>query len=158
MFGWFKKKPPDQQPTFQPDPQVAQIADAYSLDAVDLAARNFGVTLDGSEASVQQVEQMLERLHDEMASAKPPEDRIWTFAQAFGSYVGEVLRKHHGGEWGIVSMDGQSFPGLRQSSGALSWPWGRAHKRLVNGAEDNVWHYYGVLVRPAEPGAAPDRK
>src|SRR5262245_41270518 len=141
---------------FQPDPQVAEIAEAYALDAVDLAARNFGVTLDWSEASVRQVEQMLGRLHDEMVSAQPPEDAVWTFAKAFGSYVGEVLRRHHGGEWGMVSMGGQSFPGLQQVGGALCWPWGKAHKRLVNGPEDNVWHYYSVLVqRPAEPPYAP---
>jgi hypothetical protein len=142
---------------FQPDPQVAEIAEAYALDAVDLAARNFSVALDWSEASVRQVEQMLGRLHDEMASAQPPEDTVWTFAKAFGSYVGEVLRRHHGGEWGMVSMGGQLFPGLQQTGGSLCWPWGKAHKRLVNGPEDNVWHYYSVLVqRPAEPDATAD--
>jgi hypothetical protein len=125
---------------------------------VDLAARNFGVTLDRSEASVKDVEQILGRLHDEMASAKPPEDAIWTFAKAFGSYIGEVLRQHHGGEWGMVSMGGQSFPGLRQASGALCWPWGKAHKRLVDGPDDNVWHYYSVLVGPVEPGDSSERQ
>jgi hypothetical protein len=144
------------QAPFQPDPQVAEIAAAYALDAVDLAARNFSVTLDWSEFSVRQVEQMLGQLHDEMASAQPPEDAVWTFAKAFGSYLGEVLRRHHGGEWGMVSSGGQSFPGLQQTSGALCWPWGKARNRLVNGPEDNVWHYYGVLVGPAEPGAAAD--
>ena len=137
---------------FQPDGQVAEVAEAYALDAVDLATRNFGVTLDWSEASVREVEQMLGRLHDEMASAQPPEDAVWTFAKAFGSYVGEVLRRHHGGVWGMVSMDGQSFPGLQQAGGSLCWPLGRAHKRLTNGPDDNVWHYYNVLVhRPPEP-------
>lgn len=136
--------------SFQPDPQVAEVAAAYALDAVDLASRNFGVALDWSEASVRQVEYMLGRLHDEMASAQPTEKEVWLFAKVFGSYVGEVLRRHHGGEWGTISMGGQSFPGLRQTSGALCWPWGKAHDRLVNGPEDNVWHYYSVLVqRPA---------
>jgi hypothetical protein len=135
------------KPSFQPDPQVAEVAEAYSLDAVDLADRNFGVTLDWSEASVHQVEQVLGRLHDDMAHSRPPEDVVWTFAKAFGSYVGEVLRRHHGGTWGTVSVDGQSFPGLQQSSGGCCWPWGKAHKRLVNGPEDNISHYYSALAR-----------
>src|SRR5262249_33482765 len=59
--------------------------------------RNFGVKLDWSDSSVQKVEQMLGRLHDDMAQSNPPEEAVWTFAKAFGSYVGEVLRKHHGG-------------------------------------------------------------
>jgi hypothetical protein len=92
---------------------------------------------------------MLGRLHDEMANAQPPEDAIWTFAKAFGSYVGEVLRRHRGGEWGMVSMNGQPFPGLQQKNGALCWPWSKVQKRLVNGPEDNVWHYYRVLVQDA---------
>jgi hypothetical protein len=136
--------------SFQPDPQIAEDAEAYALDAVDLAARNFGVALDWSEDSVRQVEQMLGRLHDELARTRPPQDAVWTFAKAFGSYVGEVVRRHHGGEWGTVSMGGQSFPGLEQAGGALCWPWGKAHNRLINGPEDNVWHYYRLLVqRPA---------
>jgi hypothetical protein len=134
---------------FQPDMRVTEIAEAYSLDAIDLAASNFGVTLDWSEASVRKVEEMLGRLHDEMANAQPREDAIWTFAKAFGSYVGEVLRRHHSGEWGMLDMDGQSFPGIQQKNGALCWPWSKAQKRLVNGPEDNVWHYYTVLVQDA---------
>ncbi len=134
---------------FQPDPRVTQIAEAYSLDAIDLAARNFGWTLDWSEPSIRLVEEMLGQLHEEMADEQPPEDAIWTFAKAFGSYLGEVLRRHHGGEWGLVTMDGQSLPGFQQKNGALCWPWSRAQKRLVNGPEDNVWHYYSVLVRDA---------
>jgi hypothetical protein len=133
--------------SFKSDPEVAEVAEAYALDAVDLAARNFGVTLDWSEGSVRQVEQMLGRLHDEMARAQPPQEAVWGFAKSFGSYVGEVLRRHHGGEWGTVTMDGQSFPGLQQAGGDLCWPWGKSHNRLINGPEDNVWHYYSVLVR-----------
>src|SRR6516164_3042192 len=132
---------------FQPDLRVTQIAETYALDAIDLAASNFGIALDWSEASVRQVEEMLARLHDEMASAQPPDAAVWTFAKTFGSYLGEVLRRHHGGTWGMVSMGGQSFPGLRQTSGSLSWPWGKAHKRLVNGPADNVCHYYSMLVQ-----------
>jgi hypothetical protein len=136
-------------PSFQPDAQIAEIAEAYALDAIDLAARNFGIQLDWSEDSIRQVEQMLGRLHDEMAGAQPPEEAVWTFAKAFGSYVGEVLRRHHGGRWGMVNLDGESFAGLQQAGGSLCWPWGKAHKRLVKGPADNLWHYYRILVQSA---------
>jgi hypothetical protein len=131
---------------FQADPQVAEVAEASSLDAVDLAARSFGITLNWSDESVRQVEEMLGRLHDEMAQAQPPEEAIWTFAKAFGSYVGEVLRRHHGGEWGMVRMGEESFPGVQQPGGRLCWPWGRAYKRIVEGPESNMWHYYQLLI------------
>jgi hypothetical protein len=142
--------------SFEPDPQVSRLAEAYALDAVDLAARNFGVALDWSEPSVQQVERMLSRLHEELRRDRPPEDVIWTFAKAFGSYVGEVIRRHRGGEWGMVRIGDERSPGLRQVGGALCWPWGRARNRLVTGPEENVWHYYRALVEgPHKPGTPP---
>lgn len=134
---------------FNADPKIAEIAAAYSLDAVDIAASNFGVKLDWSDSSVKKVEEILGRLHDDMARSNPPEEAVWTFAKAFGSYVGEVLRKHHGGEWGMVNLDGQKFPGIRQDGQRLCWPWGRVHNRIVKGPEDNVWHYYQVAVKPS---------
>jgi hypothetical protein len=78
---------------------------------------------------------------------RPPEDTIWTFAKAFGSYVGEVFRKNHGGDWGLVTLDGQTFPGMQSKSGVLFWPWSRAHKRIVARAEDNVLHYYQRMTQ-----------
>jgi hypothetical protein len=98
---------------FQTDPRIAEIAAAYSLDALDLAANNFGMSLDWSDESIRNVEEILGRLHDDVARSNPPDDAIWTFAKAFGSYVGEVLRRHHGAEWGMVRMGTESFPGLQ---------------------------------------------
>ena len=132
--------------SFQLDSQVGKMAEAYSLDAVDLAAKNFAIALDWSEASVERVEWLLGELHAIKARTRPPESTVWSFAKAFGSYVGEVLRRHHGGEWGTVYMGVDSFPGIEQPNGALIWPWGRTHNRLVNGPEDNVWDYYRVIA------------
>jgi hypothetical protein len=132
--------------TFQPDLQVAEVAEAYSLDAVDMASRAFGIALNWSDESVQKVEEILGRLHDDILRAQPPDDAVWTFAKAFGSYVGEVLRRHHSGEWGMVRMGDESFPGVQQPGGKVCWPWGRAHKRIVDGPENNIWHYYQHLI------------
>lgn len=132
--------------SFQPDSRVGKMAEAYSLDAVDLAAKNFAIALDGSEASVERVEWVLGELHASKARTRPPEDTVWWFAKAFGSYVGEVLRRHHGGEWGTVRTGEESFPGIERPNGASIWPWGRAHNRLVNGPADNVWDYYRVIA------------
>ncbi len=140
--------------TFRPDSQIAEIAAAYSLDAVDIAAQNFGISLDWSDASIRKIEEMLGRLHDDMGKSRPPEDAVWTFAKAFGSYIGEVTRRNHGGVWGMISMDQESFPGLQQANGELIWPWSKAHKRLMNGPEDNVWHYFRLCTLPSG-GSAP---
>jgi hypothetical protein len=106
------------QAGFQSDPNILNMAEAYSLDAVDIAARNFKLTLDWSEASIERVEEMLGVLHER---------------QGIGSYIGEVFRKHHGGEWGIVQLGADRFPGIQDKNGARFWPWSRVQKRLVAG-------------------------
>jgi hypothetical protein len=133
---------------FAVDDKIREIAEAYALDAVDFARDNFGLRLDWTDAGVEHVEAMLTRLHNEMSSARPSEDQIFTFAKMLGSYVGEVFRRNHGARWGMVTFGGDEFPGMQADrTGALFWPWGRVQNRLVNGPEDNVWHYYQSLVR-----------
>lgn len=111
---------------FKSDPNVAKVAEAYALDAVDIAARNFGVTLDWTEDSIESVEAMLGQLHAQMGKAKPPEKTVCTFAKAFGSYTGEVYRRHRGGTWGMVNLGGEEFPGVQSADESTFWPWGRA--------------------------------
>jgi hypothetical protein len=134
--------------SFSPDPRVAKVAEAYAKDAVDLAAGSFGTKLDWTDASVARVEAILAQLRASMPTPKPPDDVIWNFAKGFGSYVGEVMRKNHGGEWGTISEGANSFPGIRLKKGndTLVWPWGRVHKRIVEGDENNVWDYYKTII------------
>jgi hypothetical protein len=151
--------------SFAPKRKIQWTAKAYSLDCIDFARKQFKLTLDWSDASVQHIETMLDQFHSEFDSAQPSEDQILQFAKLFGSYVGEVFRRNHGATWGIMTLDGNSFPGLKAArDGAEFWPFGRVRNRLVNGPEDNVWHYYRVLVaehgsdgesRPYEPSPVP---
>jgi hypothetical protein len=68
------------------------------------------------------------------------------FAKVFGSYIGEVYRRNHGGEWGMVDLDGQKFPGIKNKFGTSFWPWGRALNRITQGSENNVTDYYKTLL------------
>lgn len=133
--------------SFTPDKNVQMIAEAYALDAVDFAQKNFQIDLDWSDESVERMEAILEVFHNQLDQAKPPEETIMQFAKMFGSYVGEVFRRNHGATWGLVNLDHDSFPGLQSDRNALNfWPWGRARNRMVNGPEDNIWHYYQILL------------
>jgi hypothetical protein len=139
--------------SFTPDDKIQKIAEAYSLDACDFLTDHFNAKLDWSDSSVQQIESVLDTFHKDIANAKPTDEQIMGFSKMFGSYIGEVYRKNHGATWGIVHMNGESFPGLKADlDGTLFWPWGRTRNRLVDGAENNVWHYYSQL--PTKPGAA----
>jgi hypothetical protein len=138
-------------PSFTPDPKIQKVAEAYALDALDVARSNFGVQLDWSDGSIERVEAMLDRLHGQLANARPSDEQITEVSNIFGSYVGEVFRRNHGATWGMVTLSGQRFPGLSTNAGAQFWPWGRVRNRILNGSEDNVWHYYQLLVKGAGP-------
>ncbi len=136
---------------FEADDKIRQIAEAYSLDAVD-HAKGVGIELDWTDKSIQKVEEILGMLHKQMSNANPSEDKVLTFAKIYGSYTGEVFRKNHGATWGMVTTDGNELPGMQVEEADLRfWPWGRAQKRIMNGPEDNIWHYYQALLREAAP-------
>ena len=138
--------------TFVPDPVIKEIAEAYALDAVESTLRNMKLVLDWSEASVHLVEFVLNDLHRQARNANPTREQVYTVAKVFGSYVGEVFIRHHGGAWGMVTLGGETFPGIRAAEGGgLFWPWGRAMNRLENGPEDNIWHYYLHLTGRLKP-------
>jgi hypothetical protein len=142
---------------FEPDDKLQQVAEAYALDAIDFARDTFGLSLDWTDRSVKHVETILGSLYDQIPTEKPSEEQVFQFAKVLGSYVGEVFRRNHGAVWGMVSVEDGSFPGLRaDQTGTEFWPWGRAHRRLTNGPEDNVWHYYQVLL--SEEGEGPPLK
>jgi len=134
---------------FVADPDVQKIAEAYALDAVELAKRQFGANLDWSDASIENVEMVLVKMHASYVATtpRPTPEQVMSFAKGFGSYVGEVYRRNHGAEWGIVSLGGQKFPGLRTKTGVNFWPWGRVSNRITEGGENNVLDYYRVLLK-----------
>jgi hypothetical protein len=132
---------------FTKDDKIQEIAEEYSLDAIDFARNHFNIKLDWSDGSVAHIESMLGTFHDQILQAKPSEEQIFEFAKMFGSYIGEVFRRNHEATWGVVHIDGDSFPGLEANGSAgLFWPWGRAQNRITKGSADNVWHYYQILI------------
>jgi len=135
--------------SFSPDPNIQKIAEAYALDAVDVAKEQFGIELDWSDESIVQVEKALAGMRASYLSTKPKptDEQVYAYAKGYGSYIGEVFRRNHGARWGIVTLGSQKMPGLQTESGASFWPWAKAFNRITKGDEDNVAWYYQVLLK-----------
>jgi hypothetical protein len=128
---------------------------AYAQDAVD-HARAQGVTLDFSHESVHAVEGLLAVMHEarpkgllsRLLSRGPSQETLLTLAKMYGGYVGEVLRRSSSGEWYLDQevVPGQTTIGPRSGEQRI-WPPAKAGKRIVNGPEDNIWHYFQVVAR-----------
>lgn len=140
-----------------PEPTVDDIMAAYAEDAVDYCSATFRVPLDYSEDSIEKIEAVLASLHDQLPRgfvAKlfkkgPPPEVIDQLAKMLGGYVGEVMRRNWGGRWKLGS---DAFPGdeiytLEISGRGDVWPHFKVGKRILNGPDENVLHYFQMLKR-----------
>lgn len=122
----------------------------YALDTVDMAKEKFKVELDFSEASLESVEKILDHLNKTISTAKPSPDLILSYAKAFTGYIGQVIKIKWGGKW--KKEDEYSIkngPGLfvkNQDLFLLS----KVYRRIVNGSEDNIWHFYQAVKKSIE--------
>ena len=103
--------------------------------------REFNVHLDYSENSLQEVEHLLGRLHDDMS--KSDANKIEGMAKIWGGYFGEVVRRHFGGEWSIEKYPAGDFLIVTLNvNGARLFPSMKVHKRLTQGSGEDIWNFY----------------
>jgi len=134
---------------------VNDMMEAYSLDAIDFAKSNFKVELDYTGNSIAKIEGMAEKLYSDIPTnfiqkifnKKPNEEEIDQICKMLGGYIGETIRKMKGGEW---SFNQEISPGqlvIELKVGEISiFPINKVHKRLSNGAEDNLNSFYRVML------------
>jgi hypothetical protein len=112
---------------------VEEMVAAYSERAV-AEARAAKVQLDFSEASVAQLEKLLE---------DAPQDDLAEAAKMWGAYFGEVVRRRWGGEWSIETYPGQQFATLTLTvSGSKLFPSMKIYRRLTQGASEDLRTFY----------------
>jgi hypothetical protein len=123
-----------------PGPDLKRLADEFVL-----SMRDFGWELDYSEQSLETVEEMIERQFADWRpwrKGKAAKKNV-PIASLVGAYVGEVMIRHVGGEWGW--MPDFDVAAVKLPSGTWTSPPAKAQKRFVNGQEDNLVAYYEAL-------------
>ncbi len=129
---------------------VESMVRAYSQAAVELA-REFKAALDYTDNSVMEVEVILAQFAQDLASAKPPADEMDEMCKLWGCYLGEVVRRRFGGEWGIETYPGKQFATLTLNVGGNKlFPSMKIHRRLTEGDNDNVWTFYKMVKAKLE--------
>jgi hypothetical protein len=114
--------------------------------AVKTARTKWDLSLDFTPDSLKHVEAVLAQLHDMLKTA-PPDDRpneqqIENASIAWGVYVGEVVRRHYGGQWEISKPDGILQLAIER---AKIYPVRKVQKRIVDGPGDNVAFYFSAM-------------
>lgn len=136
---------------FAEDAKVQEVAEKAALEAIAFARKNFSVELDYSDGSIAHIESIMENFdRSTMGRGLPRPEVLAQLSKMFGSYVGEVYRKNHGGAWGMITNDGGSMPGVQGENGILFWPWARVEKRMRQGSDESILDYYLYLLGPAQ--------
>jgi hypothetical protein len=121
-----------------------------SARAVVMAAKQ-GAALDYSAESVKSVESLLGTFHETRLSGQMTDREVQNNALYFGAYIGEVLRKKFGGAWARDSAVAGPGTYPLTSGGGESYPVGWCGKRILNGAEDNVWTKFQIIISDLSP-------
>jgi hypothetical protein len=119
-----------------------------TLDAANWAATalpGVGYKADFTLDSLKEID----RLFDEQAPEGKPKpggllsDQLGSRIFVLGAYVGEVIRRHYGGEWlgDDADPDAEINVAVRLKSGGIIWPIQRVAKRFKNGPEDGIYIY-----------------
>jgi hypothetical protein len=126
------------------DAGLAEELLGYAESAVLTAATRWGLILDFSEKSLEGVEQVLSRFHEaaRCAAGATPAETVRRAAIVWGTYVGEVLRRHLGGRWTNTPVPPQG-PVLRLRIGnAEVYPLRKVEKRILEGPGDAIPFYF----------------
>lgn len=134
--------------------------EAYSQDAVEYAKR-LKKDLDYSEESINEVEEICSLLHKaipknflgKLFKKSPSEETILQMAKMLGGYIGEVIRKHYGGNWVIEDLMNEGNVLFLNTGDMKTFPVSKVYKRLKNGPEDNVFYYYYAMTKDLQKHA-----
>lgn len=129
--------------SFAADRGAQHTAVRHARDLVQFAQSELGLKLDWSDGSVRAVEELAGSLHADVRRRRTAPAEIAPLVTMIGSYVGEVLRRNHGAEWGWVSVNGHRVLGLKAAAtGTLFTPVETVRRRIHQGAASNLWHTY----------------
>lgn len=107
------------------------------------AKQNFGIDLDYSEESISKLEHIITKYF--------PYKREFSgeLVSAFGSLLGEIIRKNIGGYWGYYNYQGEEIVALMDYQGkdSVLFPIDKIYKRLNDGKGDDIEFYYKVIKR-----------
>lgn len=127
--------------------KFSDIAGNIAEDAVKYAAQS-GITLDYTRESARGVDAILGAYHDNLDRYDGEEGAktLWNVAVVFGTYIGEMMLRcglsEKGFEWVVDrQMPILAVPGTKTTASPIT----KAHKRILNGAEDGLESFVDVV-------------
>jgi hypothetical protein len=128
------------------DAKLAGVMVAQCQQAIQSGRLTWGESLDFTPDSLDGVERVLGKMHNHFkyaAGAAPTDEQLNGTARTWGIYVGEVIRRHYGGQWSAAE-DGTLT--LAVGEATIS-PIAKARKRIVDGPTENIRYYFASMTK-----------
>ena len=130
-----------------PDAKLAGVLVAQAQSAVHAGRLTWNESLDFTQDSLEAVERILGKIHNAgrygSGNAALGEEELAACSKMWGTYIGEVIRRHYGGQWSLC----EDFTLALLIGEAKAYPIAKARKRIVDGASDNVRYYFSSMLK-----------
>jgi len=140
--------------------KVANVMRAYAEHAVEYAKTRYGIDLDYSEASLAEVDRMMDdRTRGTVIEVDQltfdEREELWIYCKMIGGYVGEVVIRNLGGTWQAKQIDSGSLAVKLMVGGEIeASPPDAVWRTLTEPFRSMASYYRGVraiLGRAAKP-------
>jgi len=140
---------PFARPAFYADAAVDELARGRADLAVELAERELKIRLGWSSDDVARLESVLAVLHGQHIRGELPEPVLRAHIDYLGSYYGELIRRLHGGRWGIGRLYTDTAPAVQLGSdeGISVFPIFKVRMRIEHGARADISMDYSELAQ-----------
>ena len=129
------------------DARLAGSLVAQAQAAVQTARFKWNEPLDFTQDSLDGVERVLGKMHNHYKFAAPgtgpTPEQIDATAKTWGIYIGEVIRRHYGGQWSAAQ---EGTLGLAIGETQIN-PVAKARKRIVDGPTENIRYYFSSMLK-----------
>jgi hypothetical protein len=135
--------------TFVANAETHRTARRLSEQFRQQVQQKFNLQLELNAASLPQLEQLLEKIHQHYKQERAARPEQWhskaaaNWARLAGAYLGEVLRAELGAQWGTLQRGGISWNVLHlNSQQGHCWPEQQVLNRIIGGKQFDLQHSF----------------
>ncbi|MFT6897658.1 MAG: hypothetical protein ACJA13_002069 [Paraglaciecola sp.] len=122
--------------------ELTQLMIDSAQNAIETTQQEFAITLDGTEQSLQQIDDVILRWLGKYKDQALEDSAVFTICNIYGAYVGEIFRHKVGGNWNYdESQSDAPYVVLEYAGNTYAFA-GICYQRLVNDSNISVKSYF----------------